>query len=130
MSSVAEEPQEPKLYQLFRTLFHEAETLVMQKVAPMRVEVAESTDRLVKGSAILLVGMEIAVAGIVILIAAVIALVSQTKPVWLRVRAGRRRDPCRGGRPDLVGSALDRQRPYRAPARLERASRDRFRGRG
>lgn len=77
------ETQEPQLYHLFRTLFEEAETLVIQEVALVRAEVTESIDHLVKGSAVLLVGIEIAVAGIVILIAALIILVSQTMPLWL-----------------------------------------------
>ena len=84
MPSTAEEAPPPQPLQgLLRTLFSDAETLLLQQFALLRAELGEAADRLIQGSVILLIGVEVGLAGIVILITALIVLAANIMPLWV-----------------------------------------------
>jgi hypothetical protein len=68
---------------LLTRLFHESETLVLQELALVRAETAESVAEFVSGALVLLVGIAVAFVGVLAMAATCIALLAYILPIWI-----------------------------------------------
>jgi hypothetical protein len=76
-------PHEPGLGQLLGQLFRDAETLLLQELALVRAEIAESTGDLLGGALLALLGAAVSLVGGLAIVAAIIILLGKLLPLWV-----------------------------------------------
>lgn len=76
-------PHEPGLAQLLGQLFRDAETLLLQELALIRAELAESLGNLVGGAFLALVGIVVSLIGGLAIVSAIIILLGEFLPLWV-----------------------------------------------
>jgi Putative Actinobacterial Holin-X, holin superfamily III len=76
-------PHESLISTLLGRLFRETEILLLQELALVRAETAESLAQFVGGALVLLIGFAFAFAGLLAILAGCIALLAYLLPLWI-----------------------------------------------